>query len=81
LKQIMQLMAIACSLVAAVSIAIGAMAQDISPALDQAAREAMAQTGAKGLAIAVIDNGQVSAVRAYGVRNARGEPLAPDTVM
>ena len=57
------------------------MAQDISPALDQAAREAMAQTGAKGLAIAVIDNGQVSAVRAYGVRNARGEPLAPDTVM
>ncbi|MBY0621119.1 MAG: beta-lactamase family protein [Sphingomonas ursincola] len=77
----MQLMAIACSLVAAASIAIGAMAQDILPALDQAAREAMAQTGAKGLAIAVIDNGQVSAVRAYGVRNARGEPLAPDTVM
>src|SRR5690349_8070426 len=50
-------------------------------ALDAEAMRAMAATGAKGLAIAVIDDGQVVAVRAYGARNAKGEPLQTDTVM
>ncbi|MCY1017715.1 serine hydrolase domain-containing protein [Pyxidicoccus sp. MSG2] len=50
-------------------------------ALDAEAARAMAATGAKGLALAVIDDGQVVAVRAYGARNARGEPLQTDTVM
>ncbi|MFP2927077.1 serine hydrolase domain-containing protein [Pyxidicoccus sp. 3LG] len=50
-------------------------------ALDAVAARAMAATGAKGLAIAVIDDGQVVATRAYGARNAKGEPLQTDTVM
>ena len=41
----------------------------------------MAQTGAKGLAIATIDGGRVRYVQAYGVRNADNEPLRSDTVM
>ncbi len=41
----------------------------------------MASTGAKGLAVAVIDNGRISSVQAFGARNAKGEPLTVDTVM
>lgn len=50
-------------------------------ALDAEAARAMAATGAKGLAIAVIDDGRVVASRAYGARDAKGEPLRTDTVM
>lgn len=46
-----------------------------------AAKTAMADTGAKGLAIAVIDNGKVVSAQAFGLRNAKGDPLTPDTVM
>lgn len=46
-----------------------------------AARLAMQRTGARGLAIAVIDGGMVRSVQALGARNARGDPLTPDTVM
>lgn len=49
--------------------------------MDRAALAAMEQTGAKGLAIAIIDQGQVASVRAYGVRNAKGDPLTTNTVM
>ena len=45
------------------------------------AKKAMAETGAKGLAIAVIDDGRVASVQAFGARNAKGEPLTVDTVM
>ncbi|MES2754958.1 MAG: serine hydrolase domain-containing protein [Pseudomonadota bacterium] len=45
------------------------------------ARDAMAASGAKGLAIAVIERGRVTSVAAFGARNAKGEPLTPDTVM
>jgi CubicO group peptidase (beta-lactamase class C family) len=41
----------------------------------------MAATGAKGIAIAVIDDGRVVSVKSYGLRNAKGEPLQTDTVM
>ncbi|MBZ4398462.1 serine hydrolase domain-containing protein [Myxococcus faecalis] len=50
-------------------------------ALDAEVARAMAATGAKGLAIAVIDDGRVVVTRAYGARNAQGEPLQTDTVM
>ena len=50
-------------------------------ALDAEVARAMAATGAKGLAIAVIDDGRVVSAKAYGVRNAKGDPLQPDTVM
>ncbi|MBA3526215.1 MAG: beta-lactamase family protein [Sphingomonas sp.] len=45
------------------------------------ARAAMTQTGAKGLAIAVIDDARVVSVQAFGNRNAAGAPLTTDTVM
>lgn len=50
-------------------------------AIDARARAAMAETGAKGMAIAVIDKGKVVHVQAYGIRNAKGDPLLTDTVM
>lgn len=50
-------------------------------ALKGEVRAAMAETGAKGLALAVVHEGRVVYVGAFGERNARGEPLTPDTVM
>jgi CubicO group peptidase (beta-lactamase class C family) len=41
----------------------------------------MAHTGAKGIAVGVIDHGKVSYVHAYGIRDAKGDPLTTDTVM
>jgi CubicO group peptidase (beta-lactamase class C family) len=49
--------------------------------VDAAAHALMAKTGAKGLAIAIIDGGKVRYVQAYGVRNGQGDPLRTDTVM
>ncbi|HEX9947709.1 MAG TPA: serine hydrolase domain-containing protein [Allosphingosinicella sp.] len=48
---------------------------------DAAARDAMRRTGARGLAMAVIEDGKPVFVRAWGHRNAAGEPLRTDTVM
>jgi CubicO group peptidase (beta-lactamase class C family) len=50
-------------------------------AIDAAVHKAMADTSAKGMAVAVIDGGKVVYVKAYGVRNEKGEPLQTDTVM
>jgi CubicO group peptidase (beta-lactamase class C family) len=50
-------------------------------AIDAAVRAGMARTGARGLALAVIDDGRVRLVRTWGARNARGDPLTPDTIM
>lgn len=52
-----------------------------APSLDDTVRLAMAATGARGLALAVIDDGQLVFTKAYGVRNASGDPLLEDTVM
>lgn len=41
----------------------------------------MADTGSMGIAVAVVDGGKVAYVQAYGVRNAKGDPLQKDTVM
>jgi CubicO group peptidase (beta-lactamase class C family) len=49
--------------------------------LDAAVHKLMANTGARGLALAVIDGGRVRYVQAYGVRNAAGDPLRTDTIM
>lgn len=45
------------------------------------ARETMATTGAKGLAIAQINKGKVQSVQTFGDRNAEGMPLTPETIM
>ena len=50
-------------------------------AIDARVRAAMAETRANGMAIAVIDDGRVAYVQAYGTRNAKGDPLQTDTVM
>lgn len=50
-------------------------------ALDAEVAHAMAATQAKGLAVAVIDQGKVRHVRSYGARNAVGDPLETDTIM
>lgn len=49
--------------------------------LDSVAAQAMAQTGAQGLAIAVTEPGRVIAQGSWGKRNAKGDPLQPDTIM
>lgn len=45
------------------------------------ARAAMVTTGARGLAVAVIDRGRVSSREVFGDRNAAGDPLTINTVM
>jgi CubicO group peptidase (beta-lactamase class C family) len=50
-------------------------------AIDAKVHTLMQQTHSKGMAIAVIDDGQVKYVQSYGTRNAKGDPLTTDTVM
>lgn len=45
------------------------------------AEAAMASSGAKGLAIAIVHRGKVVSVQAFGARNAAGDPLTADTIM
>lgn len=50
-------------------------------AMDEEVRLAMRATGARGIAVAVIEDGEVVRVASYGERNAAGEPLRTDTIM
>ncbi|MET3711951.1 CubicO group peptidase (beta-lactamase class C family) [Sphingomonas trueperi] len=52
-----------------------------SSQIDAAVQAAMEKTGAKGVAVAFIEGGKTVYVRAYGVRNAKEDPLTPDTIM
>ena len=63
--------------------ATAAHSRGVPPAsrVDAAVRKLMANTGARGLALAIIDGGQVRYVQAYGVRNAAGDALRTDTIM
>ncbi|QNA84573.1 beta-lactamase family protein [Sphingomonas sp. So64.6b] len=58
-----------------------AVAKSDQPALDTLVRAGMAETGARGIAIAYIDHGKVVFARSWGARNGKGDPLTPDTVM
>ncbi|RZA35398.1 MAG: class A beta-lactamase-related serine hydrolase [Lysobacteraceae bacterium] len=49
--------------------------------LDAEIERAMAATQARGLAVAVIDEGKVVHVRSHGARNAAGAPLQQGTIM
>jgi CubicO group peptidase (beta-lactamase class C family) len=62
---------------------VAAVAQTIpnGAAIDAEVGKIMTRTHAKGIAVAVIDHGKVSYVHAYGIRNAKGDPLTTDTVM
>jgi CubicO group peptidase (beta-lactamase class C family) len=50
-------------------------------AIDAEVNKVMSKTHGQGLAIAVIDRGQVKYVHAYGARSAKGDLLTADTVM
>lgn len=50
-------------------------------AIDAEVGKIMTHTHARGMAVAVIDHGRVGYVQAYGVRDAKGNPLTTDTVM
>ena len=60
-----------------------AVAQTIpnGAAIDAAVSRIMAQTRAKGMAVAVVDRGKAGYVQAYGIRNAKGDALTTETVM
>ena len=51
------------------------------PAIDAQVNKIMTATHANGMAVAVVDHGKVSYVHAYGIRDAKGDPLTPDTIM
>src|SRR5262245_35919873 len=50
-------------------------------AIDAASQRVLNMTRANGMAVAVIEDGQVRHVAAFGMRNAKGEKLQTDTVM
>ena len=62
---------------------IAAVAQTIpsGAAIDVEVGKIMTDTHAKGMAVAVVDHGEVGYLQAYGTRNAKGDPLTTDTVM
>ena len=70
-------------LLAALYVPLAAVAQRIptGAAIDAEVGKIMTRTHAKGMGVAVIDRGKVGYIRAYGVRNAKGDPLTTDTVM
>ena len=72
---------LAASLGALFGIPLAAQTIPSGPAIDAEVAKIMTQTHAKGLAVAVIDHGKVSYVQAYGIRDAKGDPLTTDTIM
>jgi CubicO group peptidase (beta-lactamase class C family) len=70
-------------LFAALCLPANAAAQAVpsSAAIDAEVGKIMSCTHAQGMAVAVVDHGKVGHVSAYGVRNAKGDPLTTDTYM
>jgi CubicO group peptidase (beta-lactamase class C family) len=62
-------------------VAVVSQTMPTGAAIDAAVSKIMTQTGAKGIAVAVVDHGKAGFVHAYGTRNAKGDPLTTDTVM
>ncbi|HEU0099941.1 MAG TPA: serine hydrolase domain-containing protein [Allosphingosinicella sp.] len=56
-------------------------ARPLPEKIDSEVRGAMARTGARGIALAVVEEGRPVFVRAWGHRNAAGDPLETDTIM
>lgn len=74
-------LAAALGLCAAPAVAQTTHTTPAGPEIDAAVARLMQQTGARGVAVAVIDGGRPVHVRAYGQRNEAGEPLTTDTIM
>jgi CubicO group peptidase (beta-lactamase class C family) len=62
---------------------VASIAQTIpsGAAIDARVKKVMSKTQANGMAVAVVDRGKVGYVQAYGIRNAKGDPLTIHTVM
>lgn len=69
----------------ALSLPLTALAQQpklpSGPAIDAEVRQIMAETHANGMAVAVIEAGKVGYTQAYGIRDAKGDPLRTDTIL
>ena len=70
-------------ILAAVLLPIAANTQTIpnNKAIDNKVQSILAATHANGIAVAVIDHGKVGYVQAYGIRDAKGDPLSTDTIL
>jgi CubicO group peptidase (beta-lactamase class C family) len=79
-KTVPQLLA---ALFSATCLPLAAAAQAIpsNSAIDAEVKKILTSTHANGMAVAVVDRGKVDYVNAYGLRNAKGDPLTTDTVM
>ena len=79
-KKVLLLLAVLCP---AFCLPVTAVAQTIpnGAAIDAEVSGIMTHTHANGMAVAVINHGKVGYVHAYGIRNAKGDPLTADTVM
>jgi len=62
-------------------IAVAAQTIPNGAAIDAEVQKIMTRTHARGMAVAVLDHGKVGYVHAYGIRNAKGDPLTTDSVM
>jgi CubicO group peptidase (beta-lactamase class C family) len=71
------------SLLALLCLPVASIGQTIpsGAAIDAQVKKVMSNTHANGMAVAVVDKGKVGYVQAYGIRNAKGDPLTIDTVM
>ena len=63
------------------SFAVFAQTTPGGPAIDVEVNKIMTETHSNGIAVAVVDHGKVGYVHAYGIRDAKGEPLTTDTIM
>ena len=68
-------------MLSALALSLALTALPTPSAIDAEAHNVMARTHANGMAIALIDDGRVRYVQAYGIRNAQKAPLTTDTVM
>ena len=77
--------AVAVAVIGALALALPVAAKPMTPvrgaAIDTAVRDGMTRVGAKGLAIAVIEDGRVVLTRAYGLKDNAGTPLATDNIL
>jgi CubicO group peptidase (beta-lactamase class C family) len=71
------------SLLALLCLPVASIGQTIpsGAAIDAQVKKVMSSTHANGMAVAVVDKGKVAYIQAYGIRNAKGDPLTTDTVM
>jgi len=82
-----RLLPLLASLMASLLATFRLSAADIAPAIPKGAAidaevgKIMSRTHANGMAVAVIERGKVQYVNAYGIRDAKGDPLTTDTVM